>query len=91
MSMDEQRCAECKLSKIAISRSWKDGVNLEFGFEIKRYRIKPELRTFEVFSSQKTDTMVMAKKCCDLNTTPDQNASPCRRCCHTETRIRNKK
>jgi len=50
-----------------IDGHWEDGVNLEFGFDPKCYRIKPEPRTWDVW-------LHMAGKV--LNSNPDKWYGP---------------
>jgi len=35
-----------------IDGHWEDGVNLEFGFDAKSYRIKPEPRTWKIWAHE---------------------------------------
>jgi hypothetical protein len=46
---------------------WEDGVNLEFGFDPKSYRIKPEPRTFEIYLNKYTHQICHKKYGSDSN------------------------
>jgi hypothetical protein len=50
-----------------IDGHWEDSVNLEFGFDPKYYRVKPEPRTFVIYINKLTHQICHKKYGSDSN------------------------